>query len=107
MRLPRCRLPADQSTAAGVAAAASTDWERPIDSAATDLCQASTSYSVDCGRSSSRSTQWRHRATDTGIALAEAGDYDADREDMQNAMAKYLPESDKKRVLGVHAHCIA
>jgi len=85
-----------------VAAAASTEWERPADSAATDLCQASTSYGGDSSRHS-RPSHGRRAATDTGIMLAAAGDEenDADREDMQNAMLKFLPEGDKKRILGV------
>ncbi len=88
-------LPADQSSAAGVAVAAAADWERPADSAATDLCEASTSYS------GTRTSYGRGGASDTGIALAAAEAYNADREDMQNAMEKFLPEGDKKRLLGV------
>ena len=73
-----CRLPADHSTAAGVAAAASTDWERPVDTAAADLCEASTSYSVNSG-TNTRPAHGRHRAMDTGIALAAATeDFDAE-----------------------------
>jgi hypothetical protein len=78
-----------------VAVAAAADWERPADSAATDLCEASTSYS------GTRTSYGRGGASDTGIALAAAEAYNADREDMQNAMEKFLPEGDKKRLLGV------
>jgi len=100
--VPGRRLPAEQSTAAGVAAAAATEWERPADSAATDLCQASTSYGSDGTTRHSRPSHGRRAATDTGIMLAAAEEEanDADREDMQNAMLKFLPEGDKKRILG-------
>ena len=91
---PPSRLPTNQSSAAGIAVAAAVEWERPADSAAADLCEASTSYG---GR---RTSHGRGRASDTGITLAAAEEYNADREDMQNAMEKFLPEADKKRILG-------
>ena len=76
---------------------ASPEFERPASSACESQPEASTSgsrWEADAGARS-----WAP-ARDTGIQLAAAEEYNPDQDDVRNAMQKYLPEGEKRRVLG-------
>ena len=93
-----CQLCRHQHEGGAQAAFVTTsECERPSTSAWESQPEASTSGSYWDAGDGARS--WAP-ARDTGIQLAAAEEYNPDADDVRNAMQKYLPEGEKRRVLG-------
>ena len=100
----RCRQPEPGQYGAPVAAPAAYDWERPAASGTEPQPEASTSASGSYREADvSPRTRWGARDTGIQLAAAETEEYSPDREDMRYAMQKYLPEGEKRRLLGAPA----